>query len=1122
MADTPPKTAPKTTPGGDNAVILHHPDAVETEREKLMGRHAAGAGFLKGFVDHSGVAEFYCQVLEPAHAEDFARRVQGFGGKGRPCSMVTPDGLARLPEPARTLYTPDPSIGVHAWRRRNVGARAYSICGVNHTISSDTAMDGLANLLIAPVQPWDAVICTSRAAKAAMARLLDNCADYLGRRGGSRFRIELKMPVIPLGVDCSQFPEGEAADAVRHGVRRGLGIGADDFVALYLGRHSFHAKAHPLPMYLALEEAAKRTGKRIHLIQAGWFPNDGIEREFRDGARNFAPSINTIFLDGRDPTVCRDVWCASDSFISLSDNIQETFGLTPIEAMAAGLPCVVSNWNGYRDTVRDGVDGFSIPTWLPLPGSGSDLALATDGLTDGATRDRNYNHYCGVVSQCTAIDVAKATDAVSALVENPDLRRRMGESGRKRARQTFDWRVVVRAYQDLWRELGHIRNRADESARPGDGRPLNPLRDDPFQLFAGYAAETVDGETVVELAVPAAEVEGRLNALWPASMNDFGRPVMLTDDEIRTLLRLLDESGGADVFSLAERFEEGRRFRVPRTLAWLAKLGIVSLATGDASKPPARLKPEDTETGRLVGLGLAARGRGAMQAAVDYFDKALRTDPGDVDANLYMGEVLAGQGRLDAAVAAFRRALNRAPDHLPAQRNLGKALFLKGDERGGIEVMTAAVARQPEDAECRFLLGAAYRRVGEPNKAIRELEHCLNVDGNRGDALFHLGLARKSLGREDDARAAFMRALDLDPRDIYAKAALINLDTAERGRRNAAKQGASKGHGRRVALHLSNRGQYPVLRPVFEALGEHHWPLMSCDGRELQEFGASVVVLAGAHAAALKQLLPNATLVNTGFGLASKNFLARVRNPGEFLCAPSAAIAEEIRERRGLGEDRVWATGYPAMDGLFADLAAGAAKPPGGGWRTVLYAPTDRGYLSSAPMLGAEVAELILRGREDIDLMLRPHPRHCEQPPPWLAAWRDLARRDHRVTLADDPAAALAPMLARAEVLISDASSAMLEFLALDRPVVLIANPDRFNDSTHFDAAGPEWAWRDMAEDVQDIELLSEAVARALDDPAKRGEVRRRYREQLFGDLADGNAAHRIAARIAEIYGVDA
>ena len=26
--------------------------------------------------------------------------------------------------------------------------------------------------------------------------------------------------------------------------------------------------------------------------------------------------------------------------------------------MAAGLPLVVSDWSGYRDLVRDGVDGF--------------------------------------------------------------------------------------------------------------------------------------------------------------------------------------------------------------------------------------------------------------------------------------------------------------------------------------------------------------------------------------------------------------------------------------------------------------------------------------------------------------------------------------------------------------------------------------------------------------------------------------------------------------------------------------------------------------------------------------------------------------------------------------------
>ena len=45
-------------------------------------------------------------------------------------------------------------------------------------------------------------------------------------------------------------------------------------------------------------------------------------------------------------------------FCSLPDSVEETFGIVPIEAMAAGLPVVVSDWDGYKDTVRDNVDGF--------------------------------------------------------------------------------------------------------------------------------------------------------------------------------------------------------------------------------------------------------------------------------------------------------------------------------------------------------------------------------------------------------------------------------------------------------------------------------------------------------------------------------------------------------------------------------------------------------------------------------------------------------------------------------------------------------------------------------------------------------------------------------------------
>ncbi|HRE90473.1 MAG TPA: glycosyltransferase, partial [Myxococcota bacterium] len=67
---------------------------------------------------------------------------------------------------------------------------------------------------------------------------------------------------------------------------------------------------------------------------------------------------------------------AADVFVSLADNVQETFGLSVIEAMAAGLPVVVSDWDGYKDTVRDGEDGFRVTTTMPPVGAADHIAAA--------------------------------------------------------------------------------------------------------------------------------------------------------------------------------------------------------------------------------------------------------------------------------------------------------------------------------------------------------------------------------------------------------------------------------------------------------------------------------------------------------------------------------------------------------------------------------------------------------------------------------------------------------------------------------------------------------------------------------------------------------------------------
>ena len=171
-------------------------------------------------------------------------------------------------------------------------------------------------------------------------------ADYLEELLGVRPVNRVQLPIIPLGVDCEQFfPRRTRMSAGRSG---GLNWKSPTAMSLFCswGRLSFTTKAHPLPMFLALEETARQTGKPVCLILAGWFDPPTIEALWKADAAKYCPSVRVIVADGRQDDVRGGIWSAADIFTSLSDNIQETFGLTPIEAMAAGLPVVVTDWDG--------------------------------------------------------------------------------------------------------------------------------------------------------------------------------------------------------------------------------------------------------------------------------------------------------------------------------------------------------------------------------------------------------------------------------------------------------------------------------------------------------------------------------------------------------------------------------------------------------------------------------------------------------------------------------------------------------------------------------------------------------------------------------------------------------
>ncbi|MHA1539805.1 MAG: glycosyltransferase family 4 protein [Alphaproteobacteria bacterium] len=577
----------KITAKNANAAIFYAPDGYDTGGKKLMGRQAAGEGFLKGMAAAKGLDALHCYSNTKPQFNDFQKRVTGYweGEAKKPLNFIQSGNHQKLEE-VGCLYYPSPGLGDLAWRRRYYNQRAYSLCGVTHTTASSGVTESLGKMLVDPLQPWDALICTSESVKKMVQRTINDYGDYLGERIGAKPALPIQLPVIPLGIDTAPFKKDARKKRVEY--RQKMKIAKSEIVVLFMGRLSYHAKAHPLPMYLALEEVAKRTGKKIRLVQVGWFANDALEKAFREGAKQFAPSVRHHFLDGRKRNIRENIWHIADIFCSLSDNIQETFGLVPVEAMAAGIPVVVTDWDGYRETVRDGVDGFTIRTTQPAAGYGTHLARshAEDHLS--------YDRYIGYSSQVVGVDIPACITAFTALVENPSLRNKMAKAGQKRAQNVYDWSVVVKQYQSLWAELATLRSDGAETCAVQKGAQVQPLRADPFHSFSHYPTDHLSEDKLISLAKG---VDYKLFQTYQSNaLNSFARRIFCSDHDCKLIIDLLEKqiektpvvsskkgdkgSASMGTFCVADvlaKFSDdfAKRRQVILTLSWLHKMGLV-------------------------------------------------------------------------------------------------------------------------------------------------------------------------------------------------------------------------------------------------------------------------------------------------------------------------------------------------------------------------------------------------------------------------------------------------------------------------------------------------------------------------------------------------------------------
>jgi starch synthase len=443
----------------------------------LNGRRWAGQTLLQAWGAHLGPRPMHlaCSDLGFASSVEPLLRQGGHQGQIQAHGLTDPTPYAAI----GGFFIPDPSIGRWARWRQAIGANRFSLIGQIHTLNTPASLSHLEALASEPVQPWDALICTSSAGRAVVEAVFHNREQQLQQRFGIHTSLpKPHLPVIPLPIPVGAMQQQLPA---RASARQQLGIPAEAHVCLWLGRLSLLTKLDPWPTYQLLQRLAADLQQPLWLIECG--PDDTPEqaRHFAE-LRELCPAVHFLRLGGAAPVdeaTKYQALAAADLALSLVDNCQETFGLSVIEAMAAGLPVVASDWDGYRDSIRHGVDGFLVPSrWA----QGSEACSFRLGWQQQLEL-LSFPVVSGALSQLVQLELQAAHAHLATLLQNPSLARAMGQQARRRAADRFACSVVMAQYETLFEELEARRRAAEASAVP----PGVPLSLDPVRLFCGFA-----------------------------------------------------------------------------------------------------------------------------------------------------------------------------------------------------------------------------------------------------------------------------------------------------------------------------------------------------------------------------------------------------------------------------------------------------------------------------------------------------------------------------------------------------------------------------------------------------------------------------------------------------------
>jgi len=246
------------------------------------------------------------------------------------------------------------------------------------------------------------------------------------------------MAVLPVGCDTDAFIPRDRDDPKVKTVREALGVAPDQIMVLTVGGDAASKGAQEVMQALALIDAEAPDWKYVCKV---WPQPRTEQQNLADMqlATDLGIEKNVVYTASRISRNFMPYLIAACDIYAAPSRL-EGFGMPQVEAGACGKPVIGIKAMGMLDTLVHGKTGL-----LAKVAQEVRMRETTIGDDQGSGPNRRvvFKHPRLVDYRASVHDIA---EHLLQLMRDEDLRRRMGEAGRQRVVQHFDFRVVARKF----------------------------------------------------------------------------------------------------------------------------------------------------------------------------------------------------------------------------------------------------------------------------------------------------------------------------------------------------------------------------------------------------------------------------------------------------------------------------------------------------------------------------------------------------------------------------------------------------------------------------------------------------------------------------------------------------